>query len=166
MLSYDWLTQVDNTDAEGRLILADALCYADTLSPRLVMDVATLTGAMSVALGTAAAGVFSRRSSDWETLSSAGSLTGDRVWRMPLWRTYNDKMKKSALADLNNISLTPGGGSCTAAGFLSNFTKCSSWLHLDIAGVMDNAGGEVKYLSSGMSGRPTRTMVNFVEKLI
>jgi len=158
--------QVDNTDAEGRLILADALCYADSLGPRLVADVATLTGAMSVALGTAATGVFSRTSGDWQRLSEAGALSGDRVWRMPLWQTYNDKMKKSPLADLNNISLTPGGGSCTAAGFLSNFTKCSSWLHLDIAGVMDNSGGEVKYLSNGMSGRPTRTLVNFVEKLI
>ena len=58
-----------------------------------------------------------------------------------------------------------GGGACTAAGFLSNFTNCPSWMHLDIAGVMDNTGGEVKYLSNGMSGRPTRTMVNFVENL-
>ena len=153
-------------NGEARLIFADALCYADSLGPRLVADVATLTGAMSVALGTAATGVFSRTFGDWERLAEAGSLSGDRVWRMPLWQTYNDKMKKSPLADLNNISLTPGGGSCTAAGFLSNFTKCPSWLHLDIAGVMDNSGGEVKYLSNGMSGRPTRTLVNFVEKLI
>ena len=130
------------------------------------MDVATLTGAISVALGTAATGAYSRTSHDWAMLSEAGAAAGDRVWRMPLWRSYSDKMKKSPLADLNNISLTPGGGSCTAAGFLSNFTSCSSWLHLDIAGVMDNGGGEVKYLSSGMSGRPTRTMVNFVERLV
>jgi len=156
--------QVDNTDAEGRLILADALCYADTLQPRCVMDVATLTGAMSVALGTAAAGVFTRKVEDFSLLSECGASTGDRVWRMPLWQTYKDKMKNSPLADLNNISLTPGGGSCTAAGFLANFTTCSSWLHLDIAGVMANEG-EVKYLGKGMSGRPTRTMTKFVEKL-
>ena len=162
------------------------------MKPRLVMDVATLTGAMSVALGTPATGVFSRKTRDWDTLARAGSVSGDRVWRMPLWKSYNDKMKKSPLADLNNISLTPGikpkivqrlhwdnysgvcsrlkhlflgGGACTAAGFLSNFTNCPSWMHLDIAGVMDNTGGEVKYLSNGMSGRPTRTMVNFVENL-
>merc|ERR1719188_1042811 len=85
--------QVDNTDAEGRLILADALCYADTLNPRLVMDVATLTGAMSVALGTAATGVFSRKSEDFKLLSECGTSTGDRVWRMPLWQSYQDKMK-------------------------------------------------------------------------
>merc|ERR1719340_517245 len=158
--------QVDNTDAEGRLILADALCYADTLKPRLVLDVATLTGAISVALGAGAAGVYSKRTEDWETLSECGARAGDRVWRMPLWKLYNEKMKKSALADLNNISLSPGGGSCTAAAFLSNFTSCPAWLHLDIAGVMDNSAGDVKYLSNGMSGRPTRTLINFVQKLL
>ena len=157
--------QVDNTDAEGRLILADALCYADTLNPRLVVDVATLTGAISVALGPGAAGVFSRRSQDWEVLARCGATAGDRVWRMPLWKLYNQKMKKSALADLNNISLAPGGGSCTAAAFLSNFTSCPAWLHLDIAGVMDNSAGDIKYLSSGMSGRPTRTLVHYLQQL-
>ena len=157
--------QVDNTDAEGRLILADALCYADTLNPRLVLDVATLTGAISVALGPGAAGVFSRRSADFESLARCGAQAGDRVWRMPLWKLYNDKMKKSALADLNNISSSPGGGSCTAAAFLSNFTSCPAWLHLDIAGVMDNSAGDIKYLSNGMSGRPTRTLVHFLQHL-
>lgn len=157
--------QVDNTDAEGRLILADALCYADTLKPRLVMDVATLTGAISVALGAGAAGVYSKRTGDWETLSECGARAGDRVWRMPLWKLYNQKMKKSALADLNNISLSPGAGSCTAAAFLSNFTSCPAWLHLDIAGVMDNSAGDVKYLSNGMSGRPTRTIVHYLQHL-
>ena len=74
---------------------------------------------MSDALCTAATGVFSRTSSNWERLAEARALSGDRVWRMPpLWQTYNDKMKKSPLADLNNISLNPGGGSCPAAGFL------------------------------------------------
>merc|ERR1719278_439548 len=157
--------QVDNTDAEGRLILADALCYADTLKPRLVMDVATLTGAISVALGAGAAGVYSKRTEDWETLSECGARAGDRVWRMPLWKLYNEKMKKSALADLNNISLSPGGGSCTAAAFLSLSPSCPAWLHLDIAGVMDNSAGDVKYLSNGMSGRPTRTIVHYLQQL-
>jgi len=156
--------QIDNTDAEGRLILADALCYADSFKPKLVMDVATLTGAMSVALGTAATGVFSKKGEDYQMLAESGITTGDRVWRMPLWKTYADKMKNSPLADLNNISLTPGGGSCTAAGFLSNFTTCSSWMHLDIAGVMSNEG-EVKYMGKGMSGRPTRTMIKFIDNM-
>jgi len=155
--------QVDNTDAEGRLILADALCYADTFSPRVVLDVATLTGAMSVALGAGATGVFSSSSQEYLRLESCGVSSGDRVWRMPLWSHYEEKMKKSPLADLNNISLTPGGGSCTAAAFLKQFTTCPSWLHLDIAGVMESDGEP--YLPSGMSGRPTRTLVKYIEEL-
>jgi len=156
--------QIDNTDAEGRLILADALTYADTFDPRCVMDVATLTGAISVALGTGATGVFASSSKDFKVLESAGVNTGDRVWRMPLWDHYSKLMKKSPLADLNNISLTPGGGSCTAAGFLRQFTSSKNWLHLDIAGVMENEGA-LPYLGSGMSGRPTRTMIQFVQDL-
>lgn len=156
--------QVDNTDAEGRLILADALCYADSFNPRLVLDIATLTGAMSVALGSAATGVFTTKTEEFARLSQCGRLTGDRVWRMPLWQHYTDQVKKSPLADLNNISLTPGGGSCTAAAFLKQFTKCGSWLHLDMAGVMEN-NGSVSYMSSGMSGRPTRTLVKYVQQL-
>jgi len=156
--------QIDNTDAEGRLILADALTYADTFKPRCVIDVATLTGAMVVALGTAATGVFSTTSKDFEVLHAAGKNTGDRVWRMPLWQHYTKQMKNSPLADLNNISLTPGGGSCTAAAFLKEFTQCKNWMHLDIAGVMENEGA-VSYMGSGMSGRPTRTLVQFVKDL-
>jgi len=156
--------QVDNTDAEGRLILADALTYADSFNPRLVMDVATLTGAISVALGTGATGAYSTSTKDFDVLAAAGAHTGDRVWRMPLWDHYIKSMKKSPLADLNNISLTPGGGSCTAAAFLKQFTNSKNWLHLDIAGVMENEGA-VSYLGSGMSGRPTRTMVKFVENV-
>jgi len=156
--------QIDNTDAEGRLILADALTYADKFNPRCVLDVATLTGAMSVALGTAATGVFANNTEDFEVLSAAGCSTGDRVWRMPLWEHYTKQMKKSPLADLNNISLTPGGGSCTAAAFLQEFTECKQWMHLDIAGVMENEGA-VPYMGAGMSGRPTRTLVKFVKDI-
>lgn len=83
---------VDNTDAEGRLILADALCYAQEFKPRFILDIATLTGAMRIALGSAATGVFSNSSELWENLRTAGTVTGDRVWRFPLWQHFNDKM--------------------------------------------------------------------------
>jgi len=155
--------QVDNTDAEGRLILADALCYADTLSPRLVLDIATLTGACSVALGTAATGVFCTDSQDFAALERCGSMSGDRMWRLPLWRHYTDKVKKTPLADLNNAPVG-GGGACTAAAFLREFTTCKNYLHLDMAGVMDNAG-DISYLGNGMSGRPTRTLVHYLAYL-
>ena len=135
------------------------------MKPRLVLDVATLTGAMSVALGGAATGVFSSDSGSWSQLEAAGAWTGDRVWRMPLYQHYTDMMNKAPLADLNNISVRPGGGSCTAAAFLRQFTRCDKWLHLDIAGVMEN-NGDVSYISSGMSGRPTRTLAHFVAGLV
>merc|ERR1711962_415479 len=154
--------QVDNTDAEGRLILADALCYADTFKPKLVIDAATLTGAMAVAIGGAASGVYSTNEKYWDLMNRASFNTGDRVWRMLLWNYYLEKMKKSATADLNNISAVPGGGSCTAAAFLKEFVTCENWMHLDIAGVMNNSG-DVKYLPPGMAGRPTRTLVEFLK---
>ena len=88
--------QVDNTDAEGRLILADALCYADTFNPKLVLDAATLTGAMAVAIGSAACGVYSTSEKHWDLIQKASFETGDRVWRMPLWNFYSEQMKSKS----------------------------------------------------------------------
>lgn len=111
--------QVDNTDAEGRLILADALCYSANFNPMAVVDIATLTGAMVVALGAGATGAFCTSNSLWELLQEAGSVSGDRLWRMPLFELYRKQMAKSHLADLNNITRSNfGAGSCTAAAFL------------------------------------------------
>ncbi|XP_076250651.1 cytosol aminopeptidase-like isoform X2 [Rhynchophorus ferrugineus] len=155
---------VDNTDAEGRLILADALCYSAELKPRWVLDIATLTGAMMVALGDAATGVFTNSNDLYKILESSGSETGDRVWRMPLWKHYTKKLSENAAYDLNNISKGRGGGSCTAAAFLKEFVpEKTNWLHLDIAGVMGPDNTE-PYLSKGMSGRPTRTLIDFLER--
>lgn len=96
--------QIDNTDAEGRLILADGLCYAHEFNPQAILDIATLTGAMVVALGPAATGVFTTSSKLFDDLRKAGVHTGDRVWRMPLWNHYNKQVTDSQLADLQNIS--------------------------------------------------------------
>ncbi|XP_030590594.1 cytosol aminopeptidase [Archocentrus centrarchus] len=157
--------QVDNTDAEGRLILADALCYGHTFSPRAIVNVATLTGAMDVALGSAAAGVFTNSDWLWEQLHRASVVTGDRVWRMPLFQHYTKQVTDSQLADLNNIGkYSRSGGACTAAAFLREFVTAPHWAHLDIAGVMSNKD-EIPYLRKGMSGRPTRTLVEFAAGL-
>jgi aminopeptidase len=158
--------KVDNTDAEGRLILADALCYADTFKPAHVIDLATLTGAMHIALGAGAAGVFTNCEQLWKKLYEASIETGDRVWRMPLWKTYGSKLKTES-ADLNNIALGAGGGSSIAAAFLKEFTECNSWAHIDIAGVAGLIAGdeEISYIGRGMSGRPVRTLVKCVENL-
>ncbi|XP_014661551.1 PREDICTED: cytosol aminopeptidase-like isoform X2 [Priapulus caudatus] len=156
--------QIDNTDAEGRLVLADALCYADTLKPVAIVDMATLTGAMRIALGGAAAGVFTNSTALWGILHKAGTETGDRVWRMPLWDFYSKHVTDCQLADVNNIgNHSPAGGACTAAAFLKEFVLCDQWMHMDIAGVMENKD-EVPYLGKGMGGRPTRTIVEFVER--
>ncbi|XP_056136738.1 cytosol aminopeptidase [Lampris incognitus] len=157
--------QVDNTDAEGRLILADALCYAHTFNPRAIVNIATLTGAMDVALGSAATGVFTNSDWLWEQLHKASVVTGDRVWRMPLYQHYTRQVTDSQLADLNNIGkYSRSGGACTAAAFLREFVTATHWAHLDIAGVMSNKD-EVPYLRKGMSGRPTRTLVEFASRL-
>ncbi|KAL6262665.1 hypothetical protein P5V15_005458 [Pogonomyrmex californicus] len=156
---------VDNTDAEGRLILADALCYAQEFNPRLILDIATLTGAMRVALSNSATGVFTNNSHFYEALRAAGTITGDRVWRFPLWQHFTDEViKKVKGADINNIAKCKGGGSCTAAAFLREFVaKDTPWMHLDIAGVMGPAHDELPYIPAGMTGRPTRTLIQFLQ---
>ncbi|XP_064305273.1 cytosol aminopeptidase [Phalacrocorax carbo] len=157
--------QVDNTDAEGRLLLADALCYAHNFNPRAIVNAATLTGAMDVALGSAATGVFTNSSWLWTHLYEASILTGDRVWRMPLFEHYTKQVTDCPLADLSNIGkYSRAGGACTAAAFLKEFVTASHWAHLDIAGVMSNKD-EVPYLRKGMAGRPTRTLVEFAARL-
>ncbi|XP_029446355.1 cytosol aminopeptidase [Rhinatrema bivittatum] len=157
--------QVDNTDAEGRLLLADALCYAHKFDSRAIVNAATLTGAMDVALGSAATGVFTNSTWLWTHLHEASIVTGDRVWRMPLFQHYAKQVTESQLADLNNIGkYSRSGGACTAAAFLKEFITVPHWAHLDIAGVMSNKD-EVSYLRKGMSGRPTRTLVEFAARL-
>jgi aminopeptidase len=157
--------QIDNTDAEGRLVLADALDYAHDFKPQAIIDLATLTGAMVVALGSAATGCFTNSTTLFELMAQQGVHTGDRVWRMPLFNHFTKQVTDSQLADCLNIGKIAGaGGSCTAAAFLREFVTHSSWMHMDIAGVMDNKD-EVSYISKGMAGRPLRTLVAFVSAL-
>ena len=125
--------EIINTDAEGRLVLADALWYAqETFSPRAIIDLATLTGAIMVALGQELAGLFSNNDELAQRLIAAGDATGEKVWRMPLGQAY-DKLIDSKFADMKN---TGGrhGGSITAAQFLQRFIKDTPWAHLDVAG--------------------------------
>ena len=125
--------EIVNTDAEGRLVLADALWYAqETFPPGAIIDLATLTGAIMVALGQEMAGLFSNNDELAQRILAAGETTGEKVWRMPLGANY-DKMIDSKFADMKN---TGGrhGGSITAAQFLQRFIKDVPWAHLDIAG--------------------------------
>jgi leucyl aminopeptidase len=124
--------EITNTDAEGRLLLADALGYAKRFSPEAVVDLATLTGAMSIALGRHAAGLFTTDERLAAELHRAGEATGERLWRMPLWPEFLAEMRGDT-ADLVNSNERREGASCTAAAFLSHFAKGMPWAHLDIA---------------------------------
>jgi leucyl aminopeptidase len=130
--------EVINTDAEGRLVLADLLWYAqDRFKPKLMIDLATLTGAILVALAQEYAGLFSNNDELAERLTAAGRATGEKVWRMPLGPEY-DKLIDSKFADMKNVG-GRHGGSITAAQFLQRFVNDAPWAHLDIAGTGMNA---------------------------
>ena len=135
--------EVLNTDAEGRLVLADVLWYAqDRFKPAMIVDLATLTGAIVVALGKEYAGLFSNNDDLARNLAKAGEATGEKVWRMPLAKAY-DKMIDSKNADMKNIG-GRHGGAITAAQFIQRFIKDTPWAHLDVAGTaMDSARNEI-----------------------
>ncbi|MFV0476596.1 MAG: leucyl aminopeptidase [Parahaliea sp.] len=148
--------EVLNTDAEGRLVLCDALSYAERYKPQSVIDVATLTGACVVALGAHASGLYANNDELAGQLLNAGQHTHDRAWRMPLWDDYQ-KQLSSNFADLANIG-GPGGGSITAACFLANFAKNYPWAHLDIAGTAWNSSPK------GASGRPVALLTRYLQE--
>ena len=146
--------EVLNTDAEGRLVLCDALTYAGRFKPQVVIDIATLTGACVVALGAHASGLYANDDKLAEALLAAGTESHDRAWRMPLWDDYQ-KQLDSNFADIANIG-GPGGGSITAACFLSRFTGDYHWAHLDIAGsAWDSA-------PKGATGRPVGLLSQYL----
>jgi leucyl aminopeptidase len=149
--------EILNTDAEGRLILCDALTYVEKYKPAAVVDIATLTGAMVIALGHVATGLFANSDPLARELIQAGETSWDRAWHMPLWDDYQEGLK-SNFADFPNIA-SRAGGSITAACFLSRFTKAYPWAHLDIAGTAWKSGAE-----KGATGRPVAMLVHFLTR--
>ena len=147
--------EILNTDAEGRLILADALTYAERYEPEAVVDIATLTGAMVIALGHVACGVFSNNDSLARALCAAGDEAYDRAWQLPLWDDYHEGLA-SNFADFANIA-GRAGGSITAACFLAKFTRKYEWAHLDIAGIAYREGKE-----KGATGRPVPLLTTWL----
>jgi len=146
--------EILNTDAEGRLVLCDALTYAERFKPASVVDIATLTGACVVALGSHASGLFANDDALAEELLSAGTEAHDRAWRMPLWDDYQ-KQLDSNFADVANIG-GPGAGSVTAACFLARFTEKYRWAHLDIAGAAWDSNPK------GATGRPVGLLTQYL----
>jgi leucyl aminopeptidase len=146
-----------NTDAEGRLILCDALTYAERYNPRAVIDIATLTGACVIALGNVVSGMYATTDKLADDLLAAGQRTYDRTWRMPLWDDYQDGLN-SNFADMANVA-GRAGGSITAACFLWRFAKKYDWAHLDIAGIAYKDGKD-----KGATGRPVAMLLDYVLK--
>ena len=147
--------EVLNTDAEGRLILCDALTYAERFEPSAVVDIATLTGACVIALGHHPSGLFSNKDALAHELLAAGEAAHDRAWHMPLWEEFQTQLD-SNFADMANIG-GRAGGSITAACFLSRFAKKYDWAHLDIAGTAWKSGKE-----KGGTGRPVPLLTTFL----
>ena len=148
--------EIINTDAEGRLILADALCYAQTLGATHLVDVATLTGACVVALGKVSSGIFGEPAEWVQSITDASERVGERLWPLPLYPEYRDQLE-SELADLKNVGGREGGAS-TAAAFLQVFTGGKPWAHLDIAGTAwTEAAGPAA--DAGATGVMVRTLV-------
>ncbi len=154
--------EVINTDAEGRLILADGLCYANKLGATKIVDAATLTGACVVALGHAASGAMSNNEQLVEEFLAIAKPTGERYWHMPLFEDYATAVK-SEIADLRNSTGRPAG-SLTAGSFLKEFVGDTPWIHLDIAGTayLEN---ESAWQAKGPTGTPVRAFVSFVEAM-
>ncbi len=149
--------EILNTDAEGRLVLCDALTYAERFKPAAVVDVATLTGACIVALGKVATGLYANQQGLADELLAAGEDSLDRAWQMPLWKDYQSLLD-SNFADVANIG-GPHGGSITAACFLSRFAENYDWAHLDIAGTAWHSGA-----NKGATGRPVPLLTRFILK--
>lgn len=147
--------EVLNTDAEGRLILCDALTYAERFQPKAVIDVATLTGACIIALGHIAQGVLGNNQQLIDQLLQAADSINDKTWQLPLFEEYKEQLK-SNFADLQNIGGRPAG-TITAAAFLSYFTESYSWAHLDIAGTAWNSGN-----NKGATGRPVPLLLEYL----
>ena len=161
LTSYSGKTiEVINTDAEGRLVLADALAYADKFKPKAIVDIATLTGACVVALGHVCAGIMGNDQNLKKRMIQASQKTGEKIWELPLWEEYDEQIK-SDLADVKNTGGRPGG-SITAAMFLKKFVGDYPWVHLDIAG-MDMEEKDRPYIPKGALGFGVRLFLQFLK---
>ncbi|KII65811.1 Cytosol aminopeptidase [Thelohanellus kitauei] len=154
--------EVDNPDCEGRLAMADTMTYAEIFDPAQVMDFATLTYGTRDSLASLASAVFSRSPQMIEEFKKSAALTGDRVWQMPLYKDFK-KLLESHVADILNCTLKRDVSACTAAIFLSQFVKIKEWIHFDLAGVMTNDRPPYPYCPGGTTGRPTRTVVEYLK---
>ncbi|XP_039293991.1 cytosol aminopeptidase [Nilaparvata lugens] len=151
---------IDSTDTQSKLIMTDVLSYAAKFKPTFTLDIGTLSRGVRSGLGSAATGVFTNNEKLWENMRLAGIHTGDRVWRLPLWNHFDKFVKYSDIADYANTA-DALGSACRSAALLKQFA-CGDWIHLDNYGVAREAEPSARYLRPGMTGRPTRTLIEFL----
>lgn len=157
---------VEDTTSEGLLILADALGYSNTYSPKFILDIGTLTKEIQEVLGSSAAGVFTNSDQLYDVMRIASIHTGDRVVRLPLWNYYTKGVTDSYKSDLVSVGMSTDGSTCKAAAFLLQFVpEGCDWIHMDTYGISRTHGQTFTYLRRGMSGRPTRTVIEFLSQL-
>ncbi|MCK5241605.1 leucyl aminopeptidase [bacterium] len=154
--------EILNTDAEGRLILADGITYVKKHKPTSIIDFATLTGAVIVALGHAASGLISNNQKLADEIIQAGNVSGEKVWQLPLWDEYRD-LVKSENADVANIGNKPGAGTIVGGAFLEKFVENTPWVHLDIAGTAWGEAGLI--FNKGATGVGVRLILEWLKKI-
>ncbi|KAL1122887.1 hypothetical protein AAG570_003213, partial [Ranatra chinensis] len=159
--------RLQDTSKLDRVILADPLAYSANYKPCLTITIATLTSGMRTALGASSTGVFTTSDVVWDELCRAGAETGDRVWRFPLWNYFTKHMTDTSAVDVCNVGLGLGGEPCRGAAFLMEFAPRTDFVHMDITGTgMVSSGLGYPYLREGtMTGRPTRTLVQFLYQM-
>ncbi len=161
--SYNGKTiEVANTDAEGRIILADALAYACEQKMDVIIDIATLTGSCLSALGMEIGGLFANDDVLAQEILSAGEVAGEDHCRLPLYAYYKESITKNTIADIKNISTMPEAGAITAALFLQEFVTVKKWAHIDIGGSAYHEQSRTPYIPSGATGNPVRTLLHFL----
>ncbi|XP_013179351.1 PREDICTED: cytosol aminopeptidase-like [Papilio xuthus] len=151
---------------EGRLLVADSLVYARNYWPKFIIDIGTMSKELLHTLDGAACGCYTNSEELFCYLELASSQTGDRIWRMPLWKFYEDRIKDTNSADVANTAQHKYGDSPNCAAFLKQFVCDSQWIHLDTYNVAYSKGSDIPYLGRGMTGRPTRTIIEFLFQLI
>ncbi|KAK5642582.1 hypothetical protein RI129_008749 [Pyrocoelia pectoralis] len=159
---------IQDTDCAGRLVMADAFVYAQNFWPRFIISVGTMTPEAGFTLGASSCAGFSNSEALWDYMLAASMHTGDRIWRFPLYNCYKQSIRAFENCDTKTIGRSPDHTAdlCNAAAFLQEFLPCGDWLHIDSNGTKWSDGISCKYLRTGMSGRPTRTLVEFLSQLV
>ncbi|XP_026736587.1 cytosol aminopeptidase-like [Trichoplusia ni] len=151
---------------EGRLLIADSLVYARNFWPKFIIDIGTMSKELLHFLGGAACACYTNSDDLFHDLEAASCYTGDRIWRMPLWRFYEDRVRNCKTADVGNTGLEEYGDSANCAAFLKQFIHDSQWVHLDTYNVAYTKGYDYPYLNRGMTGRPTRTVIELLNQMV